>query len=65
MTSLVTTAARPRAGHPDPRSAISRVRDAVTFAALAARDAWRAIAEDGQLGSSADLAAGRLSGARA
>ena len=65
MSSLATTIARPRAGHPEPRAAVARVRASVAQAALAVRDAWRAIAEDGQLGASPELAAGRLTGARA
>ena len=64
MTSLATTA-RPRAGHFDPRAAVAHVRAAVAIAGLAVRDSWRSIAEDGQLGPSADLAASRRSGARA
>jgi hypothetical protein len=65
MSSLATTITRPRAGQFDPRAAIARVRVSVALAALTVRDAWRSIAEDGQLGASPELAAGRLTGARA
>ena len=64
MTSLATSA-RPRAGHLDPRAAVAHARGVVAFAVLAVRDSWRSIAEDGQLGPSADLDASRRSGARA
>jgi hypothetical protein len=65
MTSLATTTARPRSGHLAPRAALARVGAAVALAALAVREAWHAIAEDGQFGPSADLTASRASGARA
>jgi len=65
MTSLATTTARPRSGHLDPHAAVAHVRAAVALALLAVRDSWRSLAEDGQLGPSADLATGRRSGARA
>jgi hypothetical protein len=65
MTSLATTTARPRSGQLDPRAAVVRVRTAVALAALEVRASWRSLAEDGQLGPSAELTAGRLSGARA
>jgi hypothetical protein len=65
MTSLATTTARPRSGQLHPRPAVGQIRAAAALAVLAVRDSWRSLAEDGQLGPSADLTAGRLSGARA
>ena len=65
MTSLATTATRPRAGHIDPRAAVARVRDTAAAAAIAIRTTWRSLAEDGQLGPSDDLVASRFTGARA
>ena len=64
MTSLAIPVTRPRAGHIHPRATVSRVRDTAIAAIVVVRATWRAIADDGQLGPSVDLAAGRFSGAR-
>jgi hypothetical protein len=65
MTVLAPTTTRPRSSHLDARSAPARVADLAAAVVAVVRETWRSIAEDGQLGSSADLPAARFSGARA